>query len=98
MDHVKDLMSRLVHLSLFHCACGQMKRFRACMGTVVEPTWTLLQGACSATAADYRSYMLELLLARGQFAAKRSLLWVWCNGDWRNKNAIEHYVDPFFYD
>ena len=42
-----------------------MKRFRACMSTVVESKLTLLQGACSAEAAGYRSYLLELLfLAR----------------------------------
>ena len=88
LDHVKDLVSRLVHLSLSLCMSEHVKRFRACMRTVVE-------GACSAEAADYRSYIWELFLARGQFAAKRrSLLWAKCNGDWRNKNAIEHYVDP----
>ena len=91
LDHVKDFVSRLVHLSLSLRMSGHMKRFRACMRTVVESKLTLLQGACSAEAADYRSYILELFLARGHFAAKRrSLLWVWCNGDWRNQNAIEH--------
>ena len=95
LDHVKDLVSRLVHLSLSLRMSGHMKLFRACMRTVVESKLTLLQGACGAEAADYRSYMLELFLVRGQFAAKRrSLLWVWCNGDWRNKNATGHYVDP----
>ena len=95
LGHVKELVSRMVHLSLSLRMSGDMKWFRACMRTVVESKLTLLQGACSAKAADYRSYILELFVARGQFAAKRrSLLWVWCNGDWRNKSAIEHYVDP----
>ena len=92
--NVKDLVSRLVHLSLSLRMSGHTKWFRACMRTVVESKLTLLHGACSAKAADYCSYILELFVDRGQFAAKRrSLLWVWCNGDWRNKSAIEHYVD-----
>ena len=37
--------------------------------------------------------MLELFVDRGQSAAKRrSLLWVWCKGDWRHKSAIKHNV------
>ena len=95
LDLVKDFMLRLVHLSLSLRMSGHMKRFRACMRTIVESKLTLLQGACSAEAADYRSYILNLFLAGSQFVAKRrSLLWVWCNGDWRNQSAIEHCADP----
>ena len=61
------------------------------MRTIVASKLTLLQGACSAEAADYRSCLLELFLARGQVAAKRrSVLWVCCNDGWRNKSAFEH--------
>ena len=95
LGHVKELGSRLVHLCLPLRMSGHMKWYRACMRTVVESKLTLLHGACRAKAADYCSYILEVFVARCQFAAKRrSLLWVWCNGDWRNKSAIEHYVDP----
>ena len=88
---------------------GPCERPRVAVGALVSFTWAHetvpslharrrgidVDGACSAEAADYRPYILELFLARGQFTAKRrSLLWVWCNGDWRNKSAIERYVDP----
>ena len=64
LDHVKDLVSRLVHLSLSLRMSGHMKRFRGCMRTVVESELTLLQGACSAEAADYPSYTLELFFGQ----------------------------------
>ena len=77
LDHVKDLVSRLAHLSLSLRMSGNMQRLRACMRTIVDSKLTRMQGACSAEAADHRSYISELFLAKGQFAAKRlSLLWV----------------------
>ena len=42
LDHVKDLVSRLVHLSLSLRMSGHMKRVRACVRTVVESKLTLL--------------------------------------------------------
>ena len=74
---VKDLMSQLVHLSLSLRMSGHMKQFRACMCTVMELKLALLQSAFGAEAADYRSHILELFLARGQlFAMRRSLVGV----------------------
>ena len=33
--------------------------------------------------------ILKLFISRGGFFAKRSaLLWVWCNGDWRNSEVF----------
>ena len=53
------------------------------------------RGESLREARDYREFCLRLFVARGSFATKRCMffLWLWRNGEWRNPDAIE-YVDP----
>ena len=92
---VSEFISLMVNLSLSLRLHGNMRRFRACLKQLIAAKLVIKQGESSREARDYREFCLKLFLARGSFAAKRRmLLWLWCNGEWRNPDAIEHYVDP----
>ena len=83
LDHVKDLVSRSMHLSLSLRMSGHMKRFRACMRTVVESEVDAVAG-CSGEAAGFR-------LSPGAISLPVDGLSCGCG---RNESAVEHYVDP----
>lgn len=91
---VATTITKLIHLSLSLRMSGHMKRFRACLRSVVRMKLVLLPGKASAEAHEYRSFVLKLFLSGGSFAAKRrSMLWMWCSGAWRNTERVEHHVD-----
>ena len=58
LDHVSDLVSQMIHLSLSLRMGGLMKRFRARMRTVVDSRLKLLTGAPSGEAIEYRNRTL----------------------------------------
>lgn len=90
-----DVISLLVQLSLSLRLRGNMRRFRACMKSVVMEKLVVRVGESSAEHKEYREFCLKLFLSRGAHAAKRRmLLWSWLNGGWRNETEIHHWVDP----
>lgn len=95
MELLSDCISKMVHLSLSLRMSNQMARFRACLEGVVRKRIKIISGTPPPSAVAYRDFVLGLFLSRGSFAAKRrALLVMWCNGDWRNTEAIEHYASP----
>ena len=88
-------ISLMVNLSLSLRLSGNMIRFRACVRGVVASRLKIMRGEPSPAALAYRLHMLQLFLSRGSGAARRrSMLWVWLNGDWRDESCIRHYEDP----
>ena len=92
---LSDFVSLMVNLSLSLRLHGNMRRFRACLQRLIATRLVIKHGQASPEAKAYREFCLNLFLSRGTHVAKRRmLLWLWCNGDWKNTQAIEHYVDP----
>jgi len=92
---LSEFISLMVNLSLSLRLHGNTRRFRACLKRLVAAKLVIKQGESSMEARDYREFCLKLFLARGSFAARRRMmLWLWCNGEWRNPDAIEHHIDP----
>ena len=92
---LSKLVSDLVNFSLSLRCGGNMKRFRSCLESLIAGRLRIVHGSAPPRAAMYRHYCLSLFCGNGGHAAKRrALLLVWGNGDWRNEQHIEHYLDP----
>ena len=77
LDHVKDLVSWLVHLSETVWSLHAHRRV-----IEVRPISARTNWSCSCARGNS---------LRSDGASRCGC---WCNGDWRSKSSIEHYVDP----
>ena len=92
---IPEVLASMVNFSLSLRVSGNMARFRSCLRAVVATRLKIMQGEPGTAANEYRTYCLRSFLSRGANAARRRMmLWIWLNGDWKDENNIQHYLDP----
>eukprot|EP00971_Amphidinium_carterae_P190590 3782324-Amphidinium_carterae.2 len=89
-EHISGIINTA--LSLRHS--GMLASFRAALREEIKTTLVIKRGCCSPDAQRYKNLVLDVFTpGSGKSISQLMLLSVLPNGDWRDGNVVEHYVD-----
>lgn len=92
---VDDVISGAVNYSLSLSVGSEMKAFRSALRSIIAKKLVVLRGSPSAAADLYRRQVLDAFASsRARYRQRVLVLLTFCNGDWRNRQRVEHYVGP----
>lgn len=92
---VDQTTSGAIHYSLVLGMSAEMRGFRKALRGVIVARLRILHGCSSQSATQYLAACISAFCCVGTHQrAKTTVLTQLCNGDWRNRGVIEHYVQP----
>ncbi len=90
---LRSAVSGMVHVALSLKQGYTMSLFRSCLRRTIRERLLLRFGTCPSDAISHKAHILRFFCARGpDMPARRALLMLLGNGDWRNSLVVEHYV------
>ena len=91
----EDQVSGMINFALSLSQGPAMEQFRKTMATIIEERLVIIPGVCPVESGEYRRFILDLFCTTGSHVAlKQHLLGSLPNGDWRNSERVEVYIEP----
>ena len=91
----EELVSGAINFSLCLGEFAEMRAFRQALRDVIGSRLDILHGSPSPAAQEFRSSCMEAFGGVGTHQRARVVaLASLCNGDWRQREKVQHYVGP----